>query len=164
MSERSISDQDYHDASCQRRPRAVWGQALLFVFPWPFGKTTAQSSLSREEKGSGVVFEDDSPPSLTREPSPGVSEGVREVGATTPVPVYMISPDQLTERQVQDYILYVRDDLGAAKGTFETMFYGLKFFYLNTLGCDWALFTKKKCASLARNGCPTSARMKIVAT
>ena len=32
---------------------------------------------------------------------------------------YMISPAQLSERQVEDYILYVRDDLGVAKGTFD---------------------------------------------
>ena len=76
---------------------------------------------------------------------------------------YMAPPDRLTERQVQDYILYVRDDLGIAKGTFEPLFAGLKFFYVNTLGYDWALFTKKKYASLARNDCRTSARMKIVA-
>ena len=76
---------------------------------------------------------------------------------------YMVPPDRLTERQVQDYILYVRDDLGAAKGTFETMFYGLKFFYLNTLGYEWPLFTKKKFASHARNGCPTSAVIRIAA-
>ena len=75
---------------------------------------------------------------------------------------YMLPPEQLSERQVQDYILYVRDELGVAKGTFEPMFAGLKFFYVNTLGYDWALFTKKKYASLARNGCRMSARMKIV--
>ena len=44
---------------------------------------------------------------------------------------YMLPPDQLSERQVEDYILYVRDDLGVAKGTFAPMFAGLKFFYLN---------------------------------
>jgi hypothetical protein len=75
---------------------------------------------------------------------------------------YMLSPDRLSERQVQDYILYVRDDLGVAKGTFEPMFYGLKFFYVNTLGYEWPLFTKKKCASRARNGSPTSAPMTSV--
>ena len=31
---------------------------------------------------------------------------------------YLVSPDQLSERNVEDYILYVRDDLGVAKGTF----------------------------------------------
>ncbi len=74
---------------------------------------------------------------------------------------YMLPPDRLTECQVQDYILYVRDELGVAKGTFEPMLAGLKFFYVNTLGFEWALFTKKKSASHARNGCPMSAVMKI---
>ena len=76
---------------------------------------------------------------------------------------YMLPPDQLTERQVQNYLLYVRDELGVAKGTFEPLFAGLKFFYLNTLGYEWVLFTKKKCASHARNDCPTSAVMRIAA-
>jgi hypothetical protein len=76
---------------------------------------------------------------------------------------YMLPPDQLNERQVQDYILYVRDELGVAKGTFEPMFAGLKFFYVNTLGYEWPLFTKKKSASHARNACPTSAVMRIAA-
>jgi integrase/recombinase XerD len=69
---------------------------------------------------------------------------------------YMISPDQLSERNVEDYILYVRDELGVAKGTFAPIFFGLKFFYLNTLGYDWPLFTKKKSASHAGSGCPMS--------
>lgn len=76
---------------------------------------------------------------------------------------YMISPDRLTERQVQDYLLFVRDDLDVAKGTFEPIFFGLKFFYLNTLGYEWPLFAKKKFASHARNACPTSAAIKIAA-
>jgi molybdopterin-guanine dinucleotide biosynthesis protein A len=62
---------------------------------------------------------------------------------------YMISPDRLTERQVQDYILYVRDDLGVAKGTFAPLLAGLKFFYVNTLGYDWPLFTKKSAQATA---------------
>jgi hypothetical protein len=73
---------------------------------------------------------------------------------------YMIAPDRLSQRQVQDYILYVRDELGVAKGTFEPMFAGLKFFYVNTMGCRWPLFTKKKCASHADIACPTSAPMR----
>ena len=31
---------------------------------------------------------------------------------------YRISPDNLNERKVEDYLLYVRDELGVAKGTF----------------------------------------------
>jgi hypothetical protein len=76
---------------------------------------------------------------------------------------YMVSPDHLTERQVQDYILYVRDDLGVAKGTFAPLLAGLKFFYLNTLAYEWALFTKKKSASHAKSGCPTSAATRTAA-
>jgi hypothetical protein len=76
---------------------------------------------------------------------------------------YMVSPDQLSERKVEDYLLYVRDELGLAKGTFEPMFAGLKFFYLNTLGFDWPLFTKKKSASHAESGSPTSAVTKTAA-
>ena len=76
---------------------------------------------------------------------------------------YMVSSDRLTERQVQEYILYVRDDLGVAKGTFAPMLAGLKFFYVNTLGYEWALLTKKKSASHARSDCPTSAATRIAA-
>jgi integrase/recombinase XerD len=70
---------------------------------------------------------------------------------------YMVSPDQLSERNVEDYLLYVRDELGVAKGTFAPIFFGLKFFYINTLGYDWALFTKKKSAGHAGSDCPTYA-------
>ena len=41
---------------------------------------------------------------------------------------YMIAPDHLSERQVEKYILYVRDELGVARGTFVPLFCGLKFF------------------------------------
>jgi molybdopterin-guanine dinucleotide biosynthesis protein A len=76
---------------------------------------------------------------------------------------YTVSPDRLSERKVEQYLLYVRDELGVAKGTFEPIVAGLKFFYLHTLGCDWPLFTKKKSASRGRSGCPTSAAMPIAA-
>jgi integrase/recombinase XerD len=70
---------------------------------------------------------------------------------------YLVAPDQLSERNVEDYLLYVRDELGVAKGTFAPVFAGLKFFYLNTLGYDWPLFTPKKSAGHAGSGCPTFA-------
>ncbi len=63
---------------------------------------------------------------------------------------YMVSPDRLSERQVEDYLLYVRDELGVAKGTFEPIVAGLKFFYLHTLGYDWPLFTKKNSQAAAK--------------
>jgi len=67
---------------------------------------------------------------------------------------YRRSPDQLSESQVEDYILYVRDELGIAKGTFEPMFAGLKFFYINTLGYQWPLLTKKKVRAPRRKRLP----------
>ena len=76
---------------------------------------------------------------------------------------YMISPDQLSERHVEKYILYVRDELGVARGTFVPMFFGLKFFYVNTLGYEWPLFTKKKSASHAASGCPMSVATRTAA-
>jgi integrase/recombinase XerD len=76
---------------------------------------------------------------------------------------YMVSPDQLTGRKVENYLLYVRDHLGVARGTFDPMFAGLKFFYLRTLGYDWPLFTKKKSASHVKSGCPTSAPIRTAA-
>jgi hypothetical protein len=76
---------------------------------------------------------------------------------------YMVSPDRLSERQVEQYLLYVRDELGVAKGTFEPIVAGLKFFYLETLGYDWPLLTKKKSASRGRSGCPTFAAMPTAA-
>jgi hypothetical protein len=76
---------------------------------------------------------------------------------------YMISPDQLSERHVEKYLLYIRDELGVARGTFLPAFFGLKFFYVQTLGYDWPLFTKKKSASQFRSGCLTSAATPIAA-
>lgn len=70
---------------------------------------------------------------------------------------YGVSPDRLTERQVENYLLYMRDEVGVARGTFAPMVAGIRFFYLITLGYDWRLFTKKKSAGHARSGCPTSA-------
>ena len=76
---------------------------------------------------------------------------------------YVVSPDRLTEPQVQHYVFYVRDDLGVAKGTFAPLRAGLKFFYLNTLGHDRPLLPEKKSAGHARSGCPTSAATRIAA-
>jgi hypothetical protein len=76
---------------------------------------------------------------------------------------YMVSPDQLSEGDVEKYLLYVRDELGVAKGTFSPIFFGLKFFYIQTLGYDWPLFMKKKSASQPGSGCPTFAVTRIAA-
>jgi hypothetical protein len=96
----------------------------------------------------------------------GLAEGTQReyLGAVRQLTAYyMISPDRLSERHVEDYLLYVRDELGVAKGTFAPIYTGLKFFYLNTLGYDWPLFTRKKSASHAGSGYPTSAVTRTAA-
>jgi integrase/recombinase XerD len=70
---------------------------------------------------------------------------------------YMIAPDKLTEKQVEDYVFYLREEKKVAKGTFQEYFYALRFLYENTLNYGWALFTKKKFACLVRNVCLTRA-------
>ena len=53
-------------------------------------------------------------------------------------------PDRLTEEQVYQYVLWLHDEKGVTKGTFQPHWHGIKFFYYRTLGVDWALFTRKK--------------------
>ena len=73
------------------------------------------------------------------------------------------SPDRVTERQLRDYLTHLRDVRGFAKGTFQQHFFALKFFFVNTLGYDWPLLTKKKFANLFKNAFPTPAVAKTAA-
>ena len=66
---------------------------------------------------------------------------------------YHRSPDQLREEEVRTYLLGLRER-GVARGTFKTSHYGMQFLYRNTLNRDWALFSKKRSASLSRSVCP----------
>jgi hypothetical protein len=56
---------------------------------------------------------------------------------------YRRSPDQLSEEEVRAYLLDLRQR-GAARGTFKTGQYGLRFLYRHTLGRAWGLFGEKK--------------------
>lgn len=55
-----------------------------------------------------------------------------------------IRPDRISEKQVRDYIVWLRDSQGCAQGTFLVHFHGLKFFYYRCLGYPWGLFTAKR--------------------
>ena len=88
----------------------------------------------------------------------GYLRAVRQLAA-----YYMVSPDRLSERQVQEYLIYLRDELGVASGTFAVTFAGLKFFYVQTLGYNWPLFTKKRFAGHAASGCPMFEVTRIAA-
>jgi len=88
----------------------------------------------------------------------GLTEGTQGnyVGAVRLLAAhYNLSPDQLTESQVRDYIIYLRDVKGIAKGTFQSYFAAMKFLYVITLGYDWSLFMKKKLAYHVRSAFPT---------
>ena len=65
------------------------------------------------------------------------------------------SPDRLTERQLRDYLMHLREVRSVAKGTFQYHFFGIKFLFVNTLAYDWPLLTKKKSANPIANACPT---------
>lgn len=67
---------------------------------------------------------------------------------------YTIRPDRLTEKQVQQYIFWLRDEKQVAKGTFQANWAGIKFFYYHTLGVDWPLFTRKKVRQPLRKRLP----------
>ena len=55
---------------------------------------------------------------------------------------YWCCPVELTEQQVNDYILE-RHRQNPAKTTFKVMHFALRFFFRETLGRDWKLFKKK---------------------
>jgi len=61
------------------------------------------------------------------------------------------SPESITEDEVYDYILWLRDERGVAKGTFQNRFFGLKFFFYRTLDRNWALFLKNGSLSRSRS-------------
>jgi hypothetical protein len=61
---------------------------------------------------------------------------------------FRLSPDQLTESQLRDYLIHLRDVQCVARGSFQQHFFALKFLFVNTLACNWPLFTQKKSAYL----------------
>ena len=65
---------------------------------------------------------------------------------------FWCSPDQLTEAQVGDYLLW-RHRSDPPKGSFKIMRFALRFLFCQTLGQDWRLF-KKKCSPYANFVCP----------
>jgi len=76
----------------------------------------------------------------------GLAEGTRKlyVQAVRRLAAhYRRSPNLLSEEDVRSYLLSLRQQ-GAARGTFQTSHYGLRFFYRHTLGRTWELFGEKK--------------------
>ena len=46
-------------------------------------------------------------------------------------------PEDLTEQQVKDYLLWLRTEKRAAPGTLKSAIGGLRIFYRQTCGHDW---------------------------
>ena len=47
------------------------------------------------------------------------------------------SPDRLTEKQVRDYFLFLKNEKRFAASSLKIAFCGIKFFYTQTLARDW---------------------------
>ena len=60
------------------------------------------------------------------------------------VKTFMRPPDEIAEEEIRRYVLDLRDKRHCAEGTLRAKWYGIKFFYANTLGVDWPLFGGKK--------------------
>ena len=52
---------------------------------------------------------------------------------------YRRRPDQITQEQIKDYLLYLTETRGYAKSTFKVHLFAIKFMYQKTLGRDWRL-------------------------
>ena len=65
---------------------------------------------------------------------------------------YRRSPDNLSEEEVRAYLLDLKGK-GVARCTFKTSYYGLRFFYCQTLGKEWPLFLKKRFVTPNKNVC-----------
>ena len=96
----------------------------------------------------------------------GLSQGTQEAYVRSVRQLaghFRLSPDRISERQLRDYLIHLRDVRGIAKGTFQQHFFGIKFLFVNTLGYDWPLLTKKKSANPFANACPTSEATRTAA-
>lgn len=47
------------------------------------------------------------------------------------------SPDEVVTRDVQDYIVYLKNDKGLSAGTINTYISSCRFFFMHVLGKDW---------------------------
>lgn len=50
---------------------------------------------------------------------------------------YMKSPDTISEKEIRDYLIHVREVDHAAEGTLRILHFGLKFFFQKSLQRDW---------------------------
>ena len=80
-------------------------------------------------------------------------QGVRGLAA-----YYGRSPDQLSEAEVRSYLLHLRDQRGAARGTYQPHHGGIRFLFVQTLDREWSLFSKKESVRPSAGACPMCCR------
>jgi len=93
----------------------------------------------------------------------GLSASTQEVylqGVKGLAAYYRRSPDQLDEKDVRRYLLYLRDERGVARGTYAPHQGGIRFLFAHTLDRDWSLFLKKESAHRRRGVCHTFCRTR----
>ena len=73
---------------------------------------------------------------------------------------YMIAPEELTERQVREYFLCLREKKKVSRGSFQQALGGIRFLYDVTLENDWTLFSKKRSPCLSKSVCRTRGRTR----
>lgn len=73
---------------------------------------------------------------------------------------YRRPPNQLDEKDVRRYLLYLRDERVVARGTYMPHQGGIRFLFAHTLDRDWPLFLKKESARPKRDACLTFSRTR----
>jgi len=53
---------------------------------------------------------------------------------------YHRSPSDLSEEEVRNFIIFLKDESGLSADTVRVSFFGLKFLYQKTLGRNWKIF------------------------
>ena len=67
---------------------------------------------------------------------------------------FQTPPDRLTEPQLRDYFLHLKNDRRFASASLGIAYSGIKFFYSHAIPQDWP--TLNASASPGRSGCPMS--------
>jgi site-specific recombinase XerD len=53
-----------------------------------------------------------------------------------------LSPDKITEDQLRQYLLFLKNERRLAAGTLKIVYYGIRFFYSRTVKRDWPTLRK----------------------
>jgi site-specific recombinase XerD len=71
----------------------------------------------------------------------GLSSGTQDgyIGSVRRLAIFVgVSPDKITEHQLRQYFLHLRNERKFAPGSLKVAYYAIRFFYSNTVKRDWA--------------------------